>query len=188
MVDAIADIETYLAGRSICCKKLSRFSLKDELTFLPWALLFPVALQNYKKSYNWQWMIALNCGYGWSGFEFQINYACQWYFTFIISETYKWLKIRCKTFLILFWIPGNIHFRCKSRETEMGKGRTEARPELKVIAIICPYDRWLGLPIEISQAFIYLWWSQEPLSIKDVFKQDNGLPAFDVAIFDDWKA
>ena len=54
MVDAIADIETYLAGRSICCKKLSRFSLKDELTFLPWALLFPVALQNYKKTYNWQ--------------------------------------------------------------------------------------------------------------------------------------
>lgn len=54
MIDAIADIETYLAGRSICCKKLSRFSLKDELTFLPWALLFPVALQNYKKSYNLQ--------------------------------------------------------------------------------------------------------------------------------------
>lgn len=56
-------------------------------------------------------------------------------FTFIISETYKWLKIRCKTFLVSFWIPGNIHFRCKSRETETEKGRTEARPVMK-----CMFD------------------------------------------------
>ena len=52
MVDAIADIETYLAGRSICCIKIVQIFRRDELTFLLWALLFPVALQKYKKIYN----------------------------------------------------------------------------------------------------------------------------------------
>ncbi len=56
-------------------------------------------------------------------------------FTFDISETYKWLKINYKTFLILFWAPGNIHFRCKSREIETEKGRTEVRPVMK-----CMFD------------------------------------------------
>jgi hypothetical protein len=45
-------IETYQTEWFICCKKLSRFSCEDELTFLPWGFLFPVALQIYEEMLN----------------------------------------------------------------------------------------------------------------------------------------
>lgn len=48
---------------------------------------------------------------------------------------YKSLEISRKIILSLFWAPGNIHFRCKSRETETEKGRTEVRPVMK-----CMFD------------------------------------------------
>lgn len=55
------------------------------------------------------------------------------YFTFLLSETYKSLKISYKVFLILFWTPSNIHFRYKLHKTETEKGRTEARPVMKCV-------------------------------------------------------